>query len=200
LLSGWGMRIFDYDNDGGKDVFLANSHVMDNIQVTQPHLRYKQKPVLLRKAGRKFQDVSGVSGEIFQQMWASRGAAFGDLDNDGDIDIVVSNCNEPANLLRNDGGNRSHWIALDLRGKKSNRDGIGAKVKLTSEKGKVQYNLATTAASYLSANDRRVFFGLGAETKIKELEITWPGGRKQIVKDPKLDQFVKVEEEAASPL
>jgi enediyne biosynthesis protein E4 len=200
LLSGWGMRIFDFDNDGSKDLFLANSHVMDNIQVTQPHLRYKQKPVLLKKAGRKFQNVSGVSGEIFQEMWASRGAAFGDLDNDGDIDIIVSNCNEPANLLRNEGGNRNHWIALDLRGRKSNRDAIGAKVKLTSETGRVQYNLATTTASYLSANDRRVFFGLGPEMKIKEVEVTWPGGRKQIVRDPKVNQFVKVEEEIASPL
>jgi hypothetical protein len=195
LLSGWGMRIFDYDNDGVKDLFLANSHVMDNIEVTQPHLRYKQKPLLLKKIGRKFQDVSSVSGDIFQQLLAARGAAFGDLDNDGDVDIVVSNCNEPAYVLRNEGGNRRHWIALELRGKKSNRDGVGAKVKLTSESGKVQYNWATTAASYLSANDRRVFFGLGAETKVKEIEITWPGGRKQNIASPKVDQFLKVEEE-----
>ena len=128
-------------------------------------------------------------------MWASRGAAFGDLDNDGDIDIVVSNCDGPAYALRNDGGSRNHWIALDLRGKKSNRDGIGAKVKLTSASGKVQYNLVTTAAGYLSANDRRVFFGLGTEVAIKEIEITWPGGGKQILASPKVDQFLKLEEE-----
>lgn len=195
LLSGWGMRIFDYDNDGVKDLFLANSHVMDNIEVTQPHLRYKQKPLLLKKTGRKFQDVSAVSGEIFQQAWASRGAAFGDLDNDGDIDIVVSNCNEPAYYVRNEGGNRNHWVALELHGKKSNRDAIGAKVKLTTAAGKVQYSLVTTTASYLSANDRRLFFGLGAEQKVKEIEIVWPGGRKQKIEDPKVDQFLKIEEE-----
>ena len=130
LLAGWGMRIFDYDNDGAKDLFLANSHVMDNIEKTQPHLRYLQKPLLLKHNGKKFQDVSAASGEVFQKVWASRGASFGDLDNDGDIDIVVSNCNGPAYVIRNEGGNRNHWIGLELQGKKSNRDGIGARVKL----------------------------------------------------------------------
>jgi hypothetical protein len=198
LFSGWGVRIFDYDNDGVKDLFLANSHVMDNIEVTQPHLRYKQKPLLLKRAGRKFSDVSENSGEVFRQTWASRGAAFGDLDNDGDIDIVVSNCGGPAYAIRNEGGNRNHWLALDLRGSKSNRDGIGAKIKLTATSGKVQYNLVTTAASYLSANDRRAFFGLGGETSVKEIEITWPGGGKQVVANPAVDQFLKVEEAAAA--
>jgi len=194
LLAGWGMRIFDYDNDGSKDLFLANSHVMDNIEKTQPHLRYLQKPLLLKRNGKKFQDVSVASGEVFQQVWASRGASFGDLDNDGDIDVVVSNCNGPAYVIRNDGGSRNHWIGLELQGKKSNRDGIGARVKLVLGSGKVQYNLATTTASYLSAIDRRVFFGLGTETKIKELEILWPSGVKQLVSNPAIDQFVKATE------
>jgi len=194
LLAGWGMRIFDYDNDGSKDLFLANSHVMDNIEKTQPHLRYLQKPLLLKRNGKKFQDVSPASGEVFQQVWASRGASFGDLDNDGDIDIVVSNCNGPAYVLRNDGGNRNHWIGLELQGKKSNRDGIGARVKLVSESGKAQYNLATTTASYLSAIDRRVFFGLGSESKVKEFEILWPSGVKQVVSNPGIDQFLKITE------
>ena len=194
LLAGWGMRIFDYDNDGSKDLFLANSHVMDNIEKTQPHLRYLQKPLLLKRNGKKFQDVSPTSGEVFQQVWASRGASFGDLDNDGDIDIVVSNCNGPAYVIRNEGGNRSHWIGLDLQGRKSNRDGIGARVKLVLGSGKTQYNLATTTASYLSAIDRRVFFGLGTEAKIKELEVLWPSGGKQLVSNPPIDQLVKIVE------
>ncbi len=194
LLSGWGIRIFDYDNDGVKDLFLANSHVMDNIEVTQPHLRYLQKPLLLKRVGKKFQDVSAGAGEAFQQAWASRGAAFGDMDNDGDVDIIVSNCGGFAYFLQNDGGNRNHWIGLDLLGKRSNRDAIGARVKLTSESGRVQHSLVTTTASYLSAIDRRVFFGLGAETRVKEIEVLWPGGGKQIVASPKVDQFVGVEQ------
>jgi len=194
LLAGWGMRIFDYDNDGAKDLFLANSHVMDNIEKTQPHLRYLQKPLLLKRNGKKFQDVSPASGDVFQQVWASRGASFGDLDNDGDIDVVVSNCNGPAYVIRNEGGNRNHWIGLELQGKKSNRDGIGARVKLVLASGKAQYNLATTTASYLSAIDRRVFFGLGTEAKIKELEILWPSGVKQLVSNPAIDQYVMIVE------
>jgi hypothetical protein len=194
LLSGWGVHIFDYDNDGLKDLFIANGHVMDNIQNTQPHLHYMQKPSLLRNVNNKFVDVSDVSGPTFQQMWASRGAAFGDLDNDGDIDIVVSNCDGPSYFIRNEGGNRKNWIAVELRGVKSNRMGIGARVKLTSESGKVQYNMVSTTASYLSANDHRVFFGLGAEKKIKEIEVAWPGGHKQKVAEPRINELLKLEE------
>jgi len=194
LFAGWGMHIFDFDNDGSKDLFLANGHVMDNISVTQPHLSYMQKPLLLRRVGKKFVDVSSSSGSIFAQVWASRGAAFGDLDNDGDIDIVVSNCDGPAYFARNDGGNRNHWIGLELRGIKSNRDGIGSRVILTTESGKTQYNQATTTASYLSANDRRVFFGLGDETKVKQVRILWPSGIEQVLTNLTSDQVMKVEE------
>ncbi len=194
LLSGWGVRIFDYDNDGFKDLFIANGHVMDNIENTQPHLRSMQKPSLFRNVNNKFVDVSDISGVTFQQAWAGRGAAFGDLDNDGDIDIVVSNCNGPSYYIRNDGGNRNNWIAVEVRGIKSNRNGIGARLKLTAESGKVQYNLVSTTSSYLSANDHRVFFGLGAEKKIKEIEITWPGGRKQKIVEPKINELLKIEE------
>jgi tetratricopeptide (TPR) repeat protein len=194
LFSGWGIRIFDYDNDGSKDLFVAASHVMDNIEVTQPHLRYMQKPLLLKHVGKTFVDVSGTSGDIFNRAYASRGAAFGDLDNDGDVDIVVSNCNGEAYLARNEGGNNNHWIVLDLRGTKSNRDGIGAKVVLTSRSGNMQYNMASTTASYLSANDRRIFFGIGREESIKQIRIQWPSGIEQVISEPKPDQFLKVQE------
>lgn len=194
LLSGWGVRIFDYDNDGFKDLFIANGHVMDNIENTQPHLRSMQKPSLFRNVNHKFVDVSDVSGVTFQQAWAGRGAAFGDLDNDGDIDIVVSNCNGPSYFIRNEGGNRNNWIAVEVRGIKSNRNGVGARLKLTTESGKIQYNMVSTTASYLSANDHRVFFGLGAEKKIKEIEITWPGGHKQEIVEPKINELLKIEE------
>jgi hypothetical protein len=159
-------------------------------------LKNPAPPPLLAEAAtaetqrQKFQDVSTTSGEVFQ-VWASRGASFGDLDNDGDVDIVVSNCNGPAYVIRNEGGSRNHWIGLDLQGKTSNRDGIGARVKLVLASGKAQYNPATTTASYLSAIDRRVLFGLGTEAKIKELQILWPSGVRQLVSNPAIDQFVR---------
>ena len=193
-FGGWGMRIFDYDNDGAKDLFLANSHVMDNIELSQPHLSYRQKSLLLKFIGNRFVDVSSTSGEIFQQPQASRGAAFGDLDNDGDTDVVISNCNGPALFIRNEGGNRNHWIGIKLRGTRSNRDGIGAKITLTRLDGKSKYNHVTTTASYLSAHDARVFFGLGKDKLIKRIQIEWPSGVVQEIFNPKINQLLHVEE------
>ena len=169
---------------------------MDNIEVTQPHLRTLQPPLLLKYAANKFVDISVAAGDVFKSAWAARGAAFGDLDNDGDIDIVVSDLEAPAHLLRNEGGNRNHWIGLDLRGTKSNRDAIGAQLRLTSGQGKVQYAMVSTAGSYLSASDRRVYFGLGEEQSIREIQIKWPSGIEQLVAGPKPDQILKITETA----
>ena len=194
LFGGWGIRIFDYDNDGAKDVFLANSHVMDNVERMQPHVEYLEPMLLLRQVKGKFVNVSSESGAVFQQKWASRGAAFGDIDNDGDIDAVVVTCGGTLYVLRNDGGNSNHWIALALEGTRSNRDGIGARVKLTDGDGKVQYGMATTTASYQSAQDKRVYFGLGAGKTIRQIEITWPGGKKQLVEHPAINTITTVVE------
>jgi enediyne biosynthesis protein E4 len=198
LFGGWGMHLFDYDNDGSKDLYLANSHVMDNIETTQPHLKYMQRPLLLRNDGKRFVDISSASGDIFTKEWASRGAGFGDLDNDGDVDIVVSNLTTPAYILRNDGGNRNTWIGLDLRGTKSNRDAIGARIRLTSESGKRQYYQVTTESSYQSANDRRVFIGIGSEKRIKEIRINWPSGIEQVIADPTPRLILKIEEKVST--
>jgi tetratricopeptide (TPR) repeat protein len=191
---GWGIRAFDYDNDGNKELFVANAHVMDNIEVTQPHLRSIQPPLLLGYKGGKFVDISGSAGDAFKQPWAARGAAFGDLDNDGDIDVVVTDYNAPAHLLRNEGGNRNHWIALNLRGTKSNRSAIGAKVRLTSNSGTVQHAMVSTAGSYLSANDSRLFFGLGQDREIREIYIQWPSGLEQTITGAKSDEFLTIVE------
>ncbi|MFL6415836.1 MAG: CRTAC1 family protein [Bryobacteraceae bacterium] len=194
LYGGWGMKVFDYDNDGRKDVFFANSHVMDNVHKMQPHLEYRQPLLLLRQVDGKFVNVSVESGSVFAEKWPSRGAAFGDLDNDGDIDAIVVTCGGPAYVMRNDGGNRNNWIGLDLHGTRSNRDGIGAQVKLTSESGRVQYAMVTTTASYQSAQDKRLYFGISEENAIRSIDITWPSGVKQRVNNPPVRKVLSVTE------
>ncbi|HET9408188.1 MAG TPA: CRTAC1 family protein [Candidatus Sulfotelmatobacter sp.] len=194
-FAGWGVKFFDYDNDGWKDLFVAQGHVMDTIQFTFPHLRYLQPPLLLHnERGKKFNDVSADSGTIFQQKWAARGLAVGDLDNDGRLDVVVTTNTGPVYVLHNQGGTGSHWLTLKLIGHKSNRDGIGAEVKLVAPSGAMQYVTATTSGSYLSASDGRVHFGLGSENSAKLIEIHWPSGIVQRLENVKADGIVNVDE------
>ncbi len=191
--SGWGTGLIDYDNDGWKDLFVAQSHVMDNIRYFQSNVRYLESLLLLRNVRGGFEDVSAESGEPFRTRQAARGAALGDLDNDGQIDIVVSCLDGKPMVLRNQGG-PNHWLTVSLAGTVSNRDGIGARLHLVSESGLNQYATATTAGSYLSAGDKRVHFGLGGDKAVRSLEILWPSGIVQKIQSPAIDRILAIRE------
>jgi hypothetical protein len=185
LFSGWSTRFFDYDNDGWKDVFVAQGHVMDTIEKTSPNLRYLQPPLLLRNERGRF--VRAMAGDPFEREWAGRGAAFGDLDNDGDLDVVMSSAGQKAVVLRNEGGNRNGWLAIRTVGTRSNRDGLGARVKVVSASG-TQHAAVNTAVGYLSASDKRLSVGLGADTVATQVEIRWPSGIVQSFQQVKAGQ------------
>ena len=194
-FSGWSTRFFDYDNDGWKDLFVAQGHVMDTIEKTSPNLRYLQPPLLLRNVSGRF--VRVMPGAPFQREWAGRGAAFGDLDNDGDIDVVVSTTGQNAVVLRNDGGNRKRWLAIRAVGHKSNRDGIGCRVRVVSASGLNQHFTVNTAVGYLSASDKRLLVGLGDESVAKLVEIRWPSGVLQRFENVKAGEALVATEPAS---
>jgi hypothetical protein len=194
-MSGWGNGIYDFDNDGWKDLFVARSNVMDNISQLNPSRRYPEPNTLFRNLGKgKFTDVSSTVGPDFQLEAAHRGVAFGDLDNDGRIDMVISVLNGPVKYFHNVTATKNHWILLKLLGTKSNRMGLGAQIRITLEDGTAQWNEATTAVGYASSSDPRVHFGLGPNSKIKEMEIRWPSGIKQVLRDVEADRILTIEE------
>src|SRR5258708_5765206 len=193
-MSGWGNGIYDFDNDGFKDLFTANSHVSENAD-DDPQQHYRQANAVFQNLqDGTFRDVSTQAGPDMQVRAAHRGCAFGDLNNDGKIDVVVSVIGDHAELLYNTTTNNNHWILLQTIGVKSNRDGIGTRIKLTGESGLVQYNHVTTAGSFASSSDKRVHFGLGRDTRIKEIELRWPSGRIQVLQNVKADQILKITE------
>jgi hypothetical protein len=194
LFSGWSMGFLDFDNDGWKDVFVAQGHVMDTIEKTAPNLRYEQPPLFLRNDAGRF--VRIAAGDALEKDWAGRGAAFGDLDNDGDIDVVVGNVGQRALVLRNDGGNRRNWLRMRFVGKASNRDGIGCRVKVESASGPTQYFTVSTTVGYQSAKDRQLLVGLGRDTAARAVEIRWPSGIVQKLEDVASGQTVVVNEAA----
>jgi enediyne biosynthesis protein E4 len=195
-MSGWGAGIVDFNNDGYKDLFSANSHVSENADI-DPQQHYLQTNAIFENMkDNTFQDVSARAGAGLSLRAAHRGAAFGDLNNDGKIDIVVSVIAGHAELLYNTTANGNHWLLIQTIGTKSNRDGIGTQIKLTSQSGLVQFNQVTTAGSYASSSDKRVHFGLGRDKLVKEITLRWPSGVVQTLHNVKADQILRVTEGA----
>lgn len=184
--SGWGLGLFDFNNDGWKDLFTANSHVNDKVEMFEPAI-YREKNSIFLNDGGAFRDVSEEAG--LSLTAAHRGAAFADFNGDGRMDAVVSSLGSAAELWENVSPGKEHWIILQLRGTRSNRDGIGARVRI----GK-QYSEMTTTTGYASSSDFGVHFGLGNVAVIPRIEIQWPGGAKQTLADVKADQILEVVE------
>jgi hypothetical protein len=190
--SGWSNGIFDLNNDGRKDLFSVNSHVNDNIGF-EMNVPFQQRNSIFANAGGRFVDVSASAGEDFQVAAAHRGCAFGDLDNDGRMDVVVSRLDGPAEVFRNVSPGGNHWLLVKMVGTRSNRDGIGAQIRLESASG-VQYNHVTTSVGYASSSSRRVHFGLAQDTVVTRLEIRWPSGVRQELRNVPADQILTVRE------
>ncbi len=193
--AGWSNGFFDFNNDGWKDLFTANSHVNDRVELFEA-THYKQPNSVFANLGDgTFRDVSPEAGEDFQAARAHRGSGFADFNHDGKIDVVVSALGEPAELWQNVSPDDHHWIILKLIGTRSNRDGIGARVRIGN-----QWNHMTTAVGYASSSYQGVHFGLGKTEKVDKIEIRWPSGIVQVLKDVKVDQYLEVREaERSSP-
>jgi hypothetical protein len=193
-MSTFGARFMDYDNDGWRDLFLANGHVLDNIERYHADTKYAEPKMMFRNTGSGiFENVSDQLGSDFQLPRVSRGAAVGDFDNDGDLDILINNCGQTPQLLRNDGGNANHWLEILLIGTKSNRDGVGARVKVIAG-DLVLYDQRKGGMSYQSAQDPRLHFGLGQGSNVDLFEILWPSGSTTKLANIKADQIIAVKE------
>jgi len=196
----FGAFFFDYDLDGYPDIFAANGHIEEEIGRVQPKVQYKEPPLLFHNLGggagkAQFENVTARMGAAFNRPIVARGAAYADYDHDGDLDILVTTNNGPAYLFRNDGGNRNNWICIRLVGRKSNRDGIGAVVRISSKSGR-QWNTVHSGSSYCSQSDLPLTFGLGGDTEVQAIEIEWPSGEKQKLAGSAANQFVTVDETA----
>ena len=193
-LSGVSMKFLDYDNDGWPDILQLNGAMLDNIQLYHSEVSYKEPLLMFRNLGKgQFEKVSDSLGRDFTRPVAGRGLATADYDNDGDIDIATNNSGDYPSLLRNDGGNANHWLTVLLIGTKSNRDGIGSSLKLSSD-GTAHIEQAKGGTGYMSASDPRIHFGLGKSRKIDSLEVTWPSGQVDRLSNVAIDQIIAVQE------
>ena len=195
LMSGWGLKFFDYDNDGNIDLFLANGHPDDMIGQYSQMVKYKEPLLLFRHNGTKLENISASSGPIFSRAFPARGLTVGDYNNDGRLDVFVGNNGDAPVLLKNNAGDGNHWLGVKLQGTSCNRDAIGARISWTAD-GKLRRRLKTSGGSYLSSHDPREVLGIGATAKMDALEITWPqpSGRTERFTDLPIDRYVTIVE------
>ena len=196
LLSGWGLKFFDYDNDGDADLILANGHPDDMVEIQSLKVKYKEPLLMFENINGKFKNVSATSGEVFKGEWPSRGLSVGDYDNDGDLDVLVINNGAAPLLLRNDGGNRNNWLGLELVATKSNPGSVGAMITWQAA-GVKRSRLKTSGGSYLSSHDPREILGIGQAAKIDSVEIKWPSGVVDRLSNLPINKYIKVVEGSA---
>ena len=190
---GFGTKMFDADNDGDLDIHVTNGHVIDNVKLYRPSLTYAQKDLLYENLGTRFRDVSTLAGAALQATRVGRGLAVADFDNDGHLDVVITSLNERAVLLKNQGARGGNWIMIRAKGKKSNAFGLGATVTVETTEGR-QVREINNTASYVSSNDVRLHVGLGAARVIRYIEVLWPSGMRQVLKDVAVNQMLTIEE------
>jgi hypothetical protein len=193
LLSGWGLKFFDYDSDGDPDLFLANGHPDDMVETLTSRVKYKEPLVMFENTGGRYKDVSAQSGSVFKRDYPARGMTVGDYDNDGDLDLLISNNGEAPLLLKNEGGNRNNWLGLQLVATKSNPGAVGAIITWQAG-GTRRSRLKTSGGSYLASHDPRELLGAPRGSKIESVEIKWPSGRVDRLSNPPAGVYVRVVE------
>src|SRR6266853_4733033 len=195
LLSGWGLKFFDYDNDGEIDLILANGHPDDMIENYSQQVKYQEPLLLFHQEGRKLKNVSAQAGPAFTKFYPARGLAVGDLSNNGKLDVLVANCGAAPLLLRNNSVSGNHWLGVKLRGEKCNRDGIGCRLTWSAG-GTTRSRLKSSGGSYLSSHDPRVVLGIGPAEKLDWLEVKWPAPSKSVERftNPPIDRYITITE------